>query len=78
MGFKKPIDFNTVINQISAAKRELNSSYNDGFIQWEIKKELYQIKFLIDDIIESSGKFTGEEEFLKELSQKKVIDILKR
>jgi hypothetical protein len=78
MGFKKPIDFNTVINQISAAGRELSSPYNDGFTQWEIKKELYQIKFLLDDIIERCGKFTGEEEFLKELSQKKVIDILKR
>jgi len=32
---------------------------------------------MLDDIIESSGKFTGEEEFLKEESQRKVINILK-
>jgi len=78
MGFKKPLDLNTVVHQISAAGRELNSSVNDGFTQWEIKKELYNIKFLLDDIIERSGKFTGEDEFLKEESQKKMIDILKR
>jgi hypothetical protein len=78
MGFKKPIDFNTVINQISAAGRELSSPYNDGFNQWEIKKDLYYIKFLLDDIIERSGTFTGEEEFLKEESQKRMINILKR
>jgi hypothetical protein len=78
MGFKKPLDLNTVIHQISAAGRELNSPYNDGFTQWEIKKELYYIKFLLDDIIERSSTFTGEEEFLKEESQKRVINILKR
>jgi hypothetical protein len=78
MGFKKPLDLSIVLQQIRAAGRELNSSYNDGFTQWEIKKELYHIKFMLDDIIESSSKFTGEEEFLKEESQKKMIDILKR
>jgi hypothetical protein len=78
MGFKKPLDLNTVIHQISAAGRELNSSVNDGFNQWEIKKDLYQIKFLLDEIIERSGPFTGEEEFLKEESQKRIINILKR
>jgi hypothetical protein len=78
MGFKKPLDLNTVVHQISTAGRELTSPYNDGFTQWEIKKELYQIKFLLDDIIERSGAFTGEEEFLKEESQKRVINILKR
>jgi hypothetical protein len=78
MGFKKPVDLASVVGQISAAGRELNSAYNDGFNQWEIKKELYHIKFLLDDIIDRSGKFTGEEEFLKEESQKKMINILKR
>ena len=78
MGFKKPLDLTTVVHQINTAGRELHSPYNDGFTQWEIKKELYYIKFLLDDIIERSGKFTGEEEFLKEESQRKMINILKR
>jgi hypothetical protein len=78
MGFKKPLDLNIVCHQIRLAGRELHSPYNDGFTQWEIKKELYHIKFMLDDIIESSSKFTGEEEFLKEESQNRVINILKR
>jgi hypothetical protein len=78
MGFKKPLELSTVVYQISAAGRELTSPYNDGFTQWEIKKELYYIKFLLDDIIERSGTFNGEEEFLKEESQKRMINILKR
>jgi hypothetical protein len=78
MGFKKPLDLNMVCHQIRVAGRELHSPYNDEFTQWEIKKELYHIKFMLDDIIESSSKFTDEDEFLKEESQKKIIDILKR
>jgi len=78
MGFKKPLELSTVVYQISAAGRELTSPYNDGFTQWEIKKDLYYIKFLLEDIIERSGTFTGEEEFLKEESQKRMINILKR
>jgi hypothetical protein len=78
MGFKKPLDLNSVLQQIRAAEREVNSSYNDGFIKWEIKKELYHIKFLLDELLLRSDKFTGEEEFLKEESQKMMINILKR
>lgn len=78
MGFKKPLELSTVVQQIRAAGRELSSPYNDGFNQWEIKKDLYYIKFLLEDIIERSGTFTGEEEFLKEESQKRMINILKR
>ena len=78
MGFKKPLELSTIVYQISAAGRELNSPYNDGFTQGERKKDLYYIKFLLEDIIERSGTFTGEEEFLKEESQKRMINILKR
>lgn len=78
MGFKKPLELSTVVQLIRAAERELSSPYNDGFNQWEIKKDLYYVKFLLDDIIERSGTFTGEEEFLKEESQKRMINILKR
>jgi len=78
MGFKKPLDLSSVLQQIRAAEREVNSSYNDGFIKWEIKKELYHIKFLLDELLVRSDKFTGEEEFLKKESQKMMINILKR
>ena len=45
---------------------ELCSPKNDGFTQWEIKKELYQLKWLLDGIMQDSGTFVDEEEFLKE------------
>ena len=57
---------------------EINSPYNDGFNAWEIKKDLYKIKFLLDNIIHQSSTFAGEQEFLEEESKKNVINILKR
>ena len=39
MGFRKPMDYNSVHHQIYIAGVELHSKYNDGFNQFEIKKD---------------------------------------
>ncbi len=66
MGFRKPMDYNSVSHQIYIAGVELNSPRNDGFTQWEIKQDLYKIKFLVDEILKSSPEFVGETEFLEQ------------
>jgi hypothetical protein len=70
MGFRKPMDYNSVHHQIYMAGVELHSPYNDGYVQLEVKKDLYKIKWLVDAILKDSGEFSGEEEFLKEHEQK--------
>lgn len=72
MGFRKPMDYNSVHHQIYMAGVELHSPYNDGYNQWAIKQDLYRIKWLVDAILKDSDKFTGEEEFLKEREQKEM------
>ena len=72
MGFRKPIDYNSVYHQIHIAGVELYSNYNDGFNQFEIKKDLYKLKWLLDEIMRDSPTFAGEEEFLKEHDQVKM------
>jgi hypothetical protein len=57
---------------------EINDSRNDGFTKFEIKKELHLIKQLVDEILERSPRFTGEEDFLDEIEQRKIINILKK
>jgi hypothetical protein len=57
---------------------ELQHPGNDGFTQFEIKKDLYKIKWLIDEIIADSSTFAGEEEFLKEHDQAKMWRTLKK
>ncbi len=66
MGFRKPMDYNSVSHQIYIAGVELNSPRNDGFTQWEIKQDLYKVKFLVDEILKSSPEFVGETEFLEQ------------
>ena len=72
MGFRKPIDYNAVQHQIYISGVELNSPYNDGYVQWEIKKDLHKLKWLLDEILKDSPEFVGEDEFLKEHEQVKM------
>lgn len=72
MGFRKPLDYNSINHQLYMAGVELNNPYNDGYNQWGIKQDLYRIKWLVDAILEDSSKFSGEEEFLNEHEQKVI------
>jgi hypothetical protein len=76
MGFRKPMDYNSINHQIYMAGVEIMDSRNDGWTQWEIKEELYRLQLLINTILEKSPKFEGEDEFLKTLEQHKMVKIL--
>ncbi len=60
------MDKHSVQHQIYMAGVELYSPYNDGFNQFEIKKDLYKLKWLIDSIMKDSPEFAGEKEFVEE------------
>ncbi len=78
MGFRKPMDYNSVHHQIYMSGVELLDSRNDGYTQWFIKQDLYKIKWLIDEIIADSPAMVGEDEFLKERDQIKMWRTLKK
>jgi hypothetical protein len=78
MGFKKSLDVNDVKLQLLQAHSEISSSYNDGFTQWEIKKELYEIKWLLDEILRRQPTFSEETEWLNEQEMKRMWSELKR
>jgi hypothetical protein len=72
MGFRKPMDYNSVSHQIYIAGVELNSPRNDGYVAFEIKKDLYRLKFLLDEILKDSPEFVGEPEFLEQQSKRQM------
>lgn len=78
MAFKKPIDVVHTQMQLLSAYHELRSPYNDGFTQFELKKELYELKFVIDKILADSPRFSGEDEWLEEQSKKQLWETLKK
>ena len=66
------MDYKLVHDQIRTSAAELCSPYNDGYTTWEIKKDLYQLKFLLDEILADSPTFSVESQFLEEQSKKKM------
>jgi hypothetical protein len=75
---KKSWSIEDVANQLRALTRECSSSYNDGFTAFELKKDLYQIKELVDHALSNSPKFGElEQEWLTSQEQKRIIKLLK-
>jgi hypothetical protein len=79
MGFKKPLELNSVVSQLRKAYGEINSPYNDGFTGWEIKRELYEIKWILDRILKESNSYGEiEQRYLDEVEKQKIIEELKK
>jgi hypothetical protein len=77
MGFKKNWDIADISRQIHSLSRECSSLYNDGYTAFECKKDLYQLKFVIDEALKTTPEFSGEQEWLTEQEKKRIIKILK-
>jgi len=78
MGFRKPIEINDLKMQLMKAHSEICSPYNDGFTSWELKKELFEIKWLLDEMLKRQPTFSDEEAWLEENHKKRVWSELKR
>ena len=78
MGFKKPMEVNDIKMQLLRAHGAICSPYNDGYIGWSTKQELYEIKFLLDEMFKQQPDFSGEEEWLEEQHKKQMWSELKR
>ena len=78
MGYKHSYDIEQAYKEIRAAFGELNNSRTDGFVAWGIKQDLYQLKWVLDNLIKDSTSFGSvESEWLKEPEAKKLINYLK-
>ena len=78
MGFKKSWDVADISRQIHSLSRECSSSYNDGFTSFECKKDLYQLKDVIDNALAQSPSFGDlEQQWLQEQEKKRIIKHLK-
>lgn len=78
MGYKKPINVPDVVSQVRMAGYECRDSRTDGWTAFGIKQDLYQIKWALDDALRQCPIFVGEDEWLREQEQKRIIEILKK
>lgn len=75
---KKSWSVEDIAQQIHAISRECSSSYNDGFTALELKKDLYQIKDLIDAALKQAPDFGEyEQQWLTQQEKKRIIKHLK-
>lgn len=72
----KSLDTANIILSLQRAGYDLNDMNLDGFTQFEVKKELYQIKWVVDNVLKKSPDFHGEEQWLKEQEQKIIWETL--
>lgn len=78
MGFKKSWDIVDISRQIYTLSRECSNSYNDGFTSFECKKDLYQLKDIIDAALTRSPSFGDlEQQWLQEREKQCIIKHLK-
>ena len=77
MGFKKDWDLNNIEHQVFQMGINVISPYTDGFTAFEIKKDLYRLKWLVDHTLNRCSDFSGETEWLREQEQTKIVNILK-
>ena len=78
MGFKKSWDVSEITSQIHNLSRNCSSSYTDGFTAFELKKELYLLKEIVDRALKDAPDFGElEKDWLTEQEQKRIIKILK-
>lgn len=78
MGFKKSWDVASIASQIHKLSRECSTPYNDGFTAFECKKDLYQLKQIVDRALAEAPCFGNlETQWLTEQEKKRIINILK-
>ena len=78
MGYHRRYDFNEITRGIHAMSAEMNDMGQTGFISWPIKQQMYELKWLIEESLESTSRYADEDEFLKEHEQQRLINILKK
>jgi hypothetical protein len=76
MGYKTSYDIVRALNEIRLAAYECSNSRTDGFVAWGIKQDLYQVKWMLDDLLKDCPSFAPEQEWVREQEQKKIIKIL--
>jgi len=75
---KKNWDVANIASQLRELSNQCSSPYNDGFTAFELKKDLYQIKDLIDQALTRAPNFGElEQQWLTDQEQKRIIKILK-
>jgi hypothetical protein len=68
---------NQVIGECRKMYQGATDPYVTGWNNWPCKQDLYRVKFAVDEMLEKTSKFEGEEEWLHEQEAERIVNILK-
>lgn len=74
MSFIQKWSVDDICRQIRAAAYQASDPRNDGWTASGCKRDLFQVKCLLDDLYADLPKFVGEESW----EQERLINLLKR
>ena len=73
MGFHKP-NLDPAYGSIRSSLLEIGSPYNDGFVGYSCKYELYLVKCYLEDVYKELPIFGDEDKW----EQERLVDILRK
>lgn len=72
MGFSKNWNKHEIERQLFSIHHACTNPYNDGYTGFLAKKDLLELKFLIEDLLENTPIFVGENEIYEHRLLKKL------
>ncbi len=78
MSFKITWNADSIIRDLQACTHQVNNAYNDGFVSWGCKQDLYRVKYALDEMLSRSVRFAGEDEWIQKLEAERSWKILKQ
>ena len=57
-------DIDDIMSKIRKMNGEMNSPYNDGYVSWGIKQDLYILKFFLDKVVADALTQVGMIDFI--------------
>jgi hypothetical protein len=76
-GYIKNWNFSEIENSIYRAYYVCSDPRQDGYTTWPIKQELYQLKWVLDEVIGKCPNYVDEDQWLTEQEKHRIIKILK-
>jgi hypothetical protein len=67
-----------ITNQLRACEFAMQDPRMTGYVTWECKKDIFKIKFVLDEILDNSPTYIGEEAWLNEQAKEKTWKIISR
>ena len=68
----KDWNVNQVISQCQKMYFGATDPHMTGWVNWPCKQDLYRVKFAVDEMLEKTSRFSGEDEWLLEQEKDKM------